>query len=252
MVNKLSERQESILTFIKDFLDEHSYPPTVRDIQTGCNISSTSVVDYNLRILQRDGYLKRETEVSRGIELLGSNKPRVHDFVTVPVLSNIAAGEPLSVNTQENWNHENTETVDLPITGTDGVTQNVQRISICKLLQERAEDLALLIKLKTREMGYEEPNEASLVLTGGASNLDGLTKIVASLTTPKVRLGIPTELVNIPEEFFHPSKATSLGILLWAADSFETIGGPEKSIPQKLANLYFSKLNLILKFLNIK
>ena len=63
MIKKLSERQESILTYIKDFLDEHSYPPTVRDIQTGCNISSTSVVDYNLRILQRDGYLKRETEV---------------------------------------------------------------------------------------------------------------------------------------------------------------------------------------------
>ena len=49
MVKKLSERQENILTFIKNFLDEHSYPPTVRDIQTGCNVSSTSVVDYNLR-----------------------------------------------------------------------------------------------------------------------------------------------------------------------------------------------------------
>jgi repressor LexA len=108
MVKKLSERQENILTFIKNFLDEHSYPPTVRDIQTGCNVSSTSVVDYNLRILQRDGYLKRETEVSRGIELLGSNKP------------NIAAGEPLPVNTQDNWNHENTETVDLPNFLVDG------------------------------------------------------------------------------------------------------------------------------------
>tara|TARA_B110000263_G_scaffold248566_1_gene263787 strand:+ start:1416 stop:2084 length:669 start_codon:yes stop_codon:yes gene_type:complete len=114
MINKLSERQESILIFIKDFLDEHSYPPTVRDIQTGCSISSTSVVDYNLRILQRDGYLKRETEVSRGIELLGSNKPKVQDLITVPILSNIAAGEPLPVNTQENWNNENTETLDLP------------------------------------------------------------------------------------------------------------------------------------------
>ncbi|PZC44409.1 MAG: repressor LexA [Chloroflexi bacterium] len=114
MINKLSERQESILIFIKDFLDEHSYPPTVRDIQTGCSISSTSVVDYNLRILQRDGYLKRETEVSRGIELLGSNKPKVQNLITVPILSNIAAGEPLPVNTQENWNNENTETLDLP------------------------------------------------------------------------------------------------------------------------------------------
>ena len=120
MIKKLSERQESILTYIKDFLDEHSYPPTVRDIPTGCKISSTSVVDYNLLILQRDGYLKRQTELSRGIELLGSNKPKIQDFVSVPKLSNIAAGEPLSVNTQDNWNHENTETVDLPNFLVDG------------------------------------------------------------------------------------------------------------------------------------
>ena len=144
------------------------------------------------------------------------------------------------------------ETVDLPVTGRDDVTQKIQRISICKLLQERAEDLALLIKLKIREMGYEDPNEASLVLTGGASNLDGLTHIVSSLATSKVRLGVPTELINIPEEFVHPSKATSLGILLWASDSFETIATQEKSFIQKMANLYFSKINQFLKILKIK
>ena len=144
------------------------------------------------------------------------------------------------------------ETVDMPVTGRDGVTQKIQRISICKLLQERAEDLALLIKLKIREMGYEDPNEASLVLTGGASNLDGLSQIFASLATSKVRLGVPTELINIPEEFVHPSKATSLGILLWASDSFETIATQEKSFIKKMANLYFSKLNQILKILKIK
>ena len=144
------------------------------------------------------------------------------------------------------------ETVDLPVTGRDDVTPKIQRISICKLLQERAEDLALLIKLKIREMGYEDPNEASLVLTGGASNLDGLTHIVSSLATSKVRLGVPTELINIPEEFVHPSKATSLGILLWASDSFETIATQEKSFIQKMANLYFSKINQFLKILKIK
>ena len=144
------------------------------------------------------------------------------------------------------------ETVDMPVTGQDGVNQKIQRISICKLLQERAEDLALLIKLKIREMGYEDPNEASLVLTGGASNLDGLTHIVSSLATSKVRLGVPTELINIPEEFVHPSKATSLGILLWASDSFETIATQEKSFIQKMANLYFSKINQFLKILKIK
>ena len=63
---KLSERQSRILEFIKHFMSEHQFPPTVRDIQAGCEISSTSVVDYNLHILQRHGYLRRLPEVSRG------------------------------------------------------------------------------------------------------------------------------------------------------------------------------------------
>lgn len=143
------------------------------------------------------------------------------------------------------------ETVALPVTGRDGLTQNIQRLSICKLLQERAEDLALLIKLKIREMGYDEPHDAALVLTGGASNLDGFIKIVASLTTPKVRLGVPTELLNIPKEFLHPSKATSLGILLWASDSFEKVQLPKEPLTKKLLDLYFATRNSISKFLNI-
>ena len=45
---KLSERQQMIMSFIENFIEEHDYPPTIRDIQNGCNISSTSVVAYNL------------------------------------------------------------------------------------------------------------------------------------------------------------------------------------------------------------
>ena len=41
----LSQRQENILDFIEKFLDDYQFPPTVRDIQSGCNISSTSVGD---------------------------------------------------------------------------------------------------------------------------------------------------------------------------------------------------------------
>ena len=66
----LSKRQQVMLKYIQDFVSENSYPPTVRDIQNGCDISSTSVVDYNLQILEREGYLQRKREVSRGIEIL--------------------------------------------------------------------------------------------------------------------------------------------------------------------------------------
>ena len=70
MKKELSTKQKNILDFIENFLNEHHYPPTIRDIQQGCEISSTSVVDYNLRILKQKGLLNRDAEVSRGIELV--------------------------------------------------------------------------------------------------------------------------------------------------------------------------------------
>ena len=68
---------------MREFINEHDYPPSIRDIQVGCNISSTSVVDYNLKALERLGFIRRDREVSRAIELLdrGARRPRT---VAVP------------------------------------------------------------------------------------------------------------------------------------------------------------------------
>ncbi len=120
MKKKLSRRQEQILEFIEQFLEDNPFPPTVRDIQAGCQISSTSVVDYNLRILQREGHLRREAEVSRGIELLGGQgSGSRRDMTNVPVLGYIAAGDPLHIPPSDSWRTEQIDDVDLPsfITG---------------------------------------------------------------------------------------------------------------------------------------
>ena len=107
----LSTRQQRILGFIQEFYEEHSYPPTIRDIQQACNISSTSVVDYNLRILEREGHIRRDREVSRGIEVLVGGRRRGR----VPVLGYIAAGEPTPVPTQESWSDfEAIDELDVP------------------------------------------------------------------------------------------------------------------------------------------
>ena len=53
MMKVLSVKQQSIIDFIHRFLGDRSYPPTVRDIVIGCGISSTSVVAYNLAILEK-------------------------------------------------------------------------------------------------------------------------------------------------------------------------------------------------------
>ena len=115
MKKKLSPRQQRMLEFIREFMDDRHYPPTVRDIQGGCDISSTSVVDYNLHILERERYLKREPDVSRGIELLdGGVRRSRRDVVQVPVLANIAAGDPLPIPPSDSWREQALEVIDLP------------------------------------------------------------------------------------------------------------------------------------------
>ncbi|MDE2785735.1 MAG: transcriptional repressor LexA [Chloroflexota bacterium] len=98
----LRPRQQQILDFIEHFLDENGIPPTVRDIQRGCSISSTSVVDYNLRLMERDGYLKRRSEVARGIELLDeTGLPVANGAARVQIVGSIAAGEPIPAFSSE-------------------------------------------------------------------------------------------------------------------------------------------------------
>ncbi len=89
-----SDKQERILAFIGAFLEEHDYPPSIRDIQAGCGISSTSVVDYNLKALEAQNLIRRDREVSRAIQLVESSR-RGNGTVAVPVLGTIAAGQPL-------------------------------------------------------------------------------------------------------------------------------------------------------------
>ena len=92
----LSDKQQAILDFLRQFIRNKDYPPSIRDIQLGCKISSTSVVDYNLKALERLGYIRRDREVSRAIEMLDGTGRRTHT-VPVPIVGTIAAGSPIPV-----------------------------------------------------------------------------------------------------------------------------------------------------------
>ena len=95
----LSERQRQMLDFIGDFSDNQGYPPTIRDIGHKLGISSTSVVSYNLKILEKEGYIKRDETVSRGLRVIrgdgGEPSLPPRRTVSIPVLGTIAAGRPL-------------------------------------------------------------------------------------------------------------------------------------------------------------
>ena len=101
----LSTRQKNILRMLHDFGREFGYPPTIRQIGTEVGISSTSVVSYNLKVLERKGYLERDRDVSRGLRLVqGEVDDLVEGYrgdfgllVSVPLYGVIAAGEPIPV-----------------------------------------------------------------------------------------------------------------------------------------------------------
>jgi repressor LexA len=118
---KLSERRMKMLAFIAEYVEEHNYPPTIRDIGNACDISSTSVVKYNLTKLEQAKLIKREKDVSRALSLNWdrlqeegladglAGAPSAHQdgsafsFFQVPVLGYIAAGEPIQVETADHF-----------------------------------------------------------------------------------------------------------------------------------------------------
>lgn len=96
----LSERQQQIYTFMTRFSQEKGRPPTIREIGKAVGISSTSVVNYNLNILERAGMIAREKQVSRGLRVVGGNgKNRISEnaFVQIPMLGRIVAGKPVPI-----------------------------------------------------------------------------------------------------------------------------------------------------------
>lgn len=94
----LSERQQEIYKYIQRFTADKGRPPTIREIGSSVGISSTSVVNYNLNILEKAGLISREKEVSRGLRLTQNGRamsdPR---FIQVPLLGRIVAGKPIEI-----------------------------------------------------------------------------------------------------------------------------------------------------------
>jgi repressor LexA len=90
----LSERHKKILEFLDKYQEAAGYPPSIREIGDGTNISSTSVVNYYLDQLEKMGYIKREDHISRGIRLV---KETLSEMLRIPVIGRIAAGLPMPV-----------------------------------------------------------------------------------------------------------------------------------------------------------
>jgi|TARA_B110000263_G_C15312298_1_gene514425 repressor LexA len=109
---ELTDKQDKIFNFLKYFILEKDYPPSIRDIQNNCDISSTSVVDYNLKKLEEKGLIRRDKDISRGIELLGENNIRSRT-VRIPLLGKIAAGIPIQFPDDNTFNNVAIDSIEL-------------------------------------------------------------------------------------------------------------------------------------------
>ena len=111
---KMPPRRQRIWEFLKEFYSENGIPPTVRDIQRACEISSTSVVDYNLEKLAQAGYINRRPDVARGIEILDQEGQPVSNAPRVQIVGAIAAGSPIPVwSTEGSASSEEFDTVEI-------------------------------------------------------------------------------------------------------------------------------------------
>jgi repressor LexA len=94
----LTGRQQEIWTFLTKYVDEHGYPPTVREIGEEVGLASPSTVHAHLANLERAGLIKRDPTKPRALELRREPKSepaRAADVHRLPLVGEIAAGGPL-------------------------------------------------------------------------------------------------------------------------------------------------------------
>jgi repressor LexA len=98
----LTARQQEIHQFLMAYVDEHGYPPTVREIGDAVGLASPSTVHAHLANLERVGLIRRDPTKPRAVELIGRPRPAAapvstpaEDTNLLPLVGRIAAGGPL-------------------------------------------------------------------------------------------------------------------------------------------------------------
>ncbi len=100
-MKELTDRQREIANFIRSFMVENGYAPSVRDVAAGFGISAKAAHDH-IRALERKQVIKTSEGLSRSLEVISSEYAVNPEVIEVPLLGDIAAGKPLL--SEENWN----------------------------------------------------------------------------------------------------------------------------------------------------
>lgn len=103
-MHDLTKKQQEVFNFIKNYIEKNGYPPAVRDICKGVNLSSPSSVHAHINSLVEMGYLKKDLLKKRAISIsddykeesdIYKGKENGIDYLEVPVIGQVAAGQPI-------------------------------------------------------------------------------------------------------------------------------------------------------------
>jgi repressor LexA len=100
-VSKMSNRQNSILEFIKNEVRDKGYPPSVREIGEAVGLASSSTVHGHLDRLEKKGLIRRDPTKPRAIEILGDNDDDAFyrfssSIRQIPIVGKVTAGVPIT------------------------------------------------------------------------------------------------------------------------------------------------------------
>ena len=91
----LTKRQKEIFDFIRKYAAKYGYPPTVREIGKAVGLHSSSTVHAHLANLEKIGLLRRDPTKPRAIELLVDKAKKAIRPIGLPVVGEVAAGQPV-------------------------------------------------------------------------------------------------------------------------------------------------------------
>ncbi|MGI6037938.1 MAG: transcriptional repressor LexA [Limnochordia bacterium] len=95
MGQKLTERERQVLDYLKSFIEQRGYPPSVREICEALGIKSTSTAHSYLRRLEKKGYIRREATKPRAMVIATDDSLQPSRVVNVPLVGRVTAGEPI-------------------------------------------------------------------------------------------------------------------------------------------------------------
>lgn len=93
---ELTAAQRRVLEFVRGFIEEKGYPPSVREIGDGVGMASSSTVHGHLARLEEKGYIKRDPAKSRTIDLIDQERHARNAAWQIPVVGRVAAGQPIT------------------------------------------------------------------------------------------------------------------------------------------------------------